>query len=292
MTSSDGSCRSAPLLGNFAVCGAARRGPARLHPLRLLPRGGNQMSPGPPAVLPSLRSGDDTRRSSRRMQAENMHVHLYRDLRISPEQAFRFAAVWHRWLRDRRALGGIRTAALAILNTLPASVPTLDFTHISRLASGSVQHVHVCTYCAGAGAHAELAAHAGHACSHKEGRHRVCDGPVCSSCGAAVDGGEGDAPGLLGEDYRSTCRAAAAMRHLRHLLDAATKVSLSLMSTQWQPGGVMTAQQLTCMARRALRSNGPPIDFMVLCQLAATQERRWELRRWPEVLTKPLPLRM
>lgn len=229
-------------------------------------------------------------------QVENFNVRLYRDLGIAADaaQAEHMAVVWQRWLRDRRALDQVLAVATALLNALPDSlaIPAHHLTHLISLSSHS-------TPPESAGAQWMLHAPADDGmnecheccCGDTACQVGVDGGPeaweVCVVCGVA-EGVSTSRPGLLGLDHRSMAAAAAALRQLRQMQDSMTTVSVALLALWRQPGSLLSAEQLSRVARQGF-TKGPPVDMLSLFQLAASQARHRELLRWPEVLTDPLP---
>lgn len=235
-----------------------------------------------------------------RMQTENMHMRIFRKLKMSPEQCSQMAACWHTWLARRRALNATVDSAQQLLNTLPKTldIPLDHLSHISQIAADPQT---VCTNCArSASATAQLAMHEGHECSGTcsagpadGGRRSERVKRACEVCGAVMDTtevGENEPGGMLGADHGSTCRAAEALRQLWRMLDADASLAVSVMALQRQPGGILGAWQLTLECQTNMEHGNAPIDRLVLCQLAAAQERRQELLRWPAVLVNPLPV--
>eukprot|EP00892_Ulva_mutabilis_P002233 jgi/Ulvmu1/1200/UM108_0028.1 len=232
-------------------------------------------------------------------EIENMHVRVFRKLQLSPEQCARMAACWHTWLKRRRALNAVTEAALDTLASLPKTLTLtpLHLRHISRLAAGPL-----CAACVQqADATGPGHVHGAHACGSHDSvmRHgRLPD--VCEQCGDAVDACsatrdghvEDEEAGMLGADPESTCRAAEALQQLWRMHDADSALAVSVMALQRKPGAMLDLRQQTLECQLAFERGSAPIDRLVLCQLAATQVRRQELRQWPEVLTKPPPMRM
>lgn len=237
------------------------------------------------------------------VQVENAHVKLIRELRLSRSQQADMAACWNAWLKQRTALNHFHTSCHNLLDTLPASlqIPWCHLRHIEQLASGTVTRgaaARLCIACMQKCHGGTGRMHEGCACTCKCCGGTNCGGAVgwagavdaCTGCGGAVVGEEAKRP--LGADVDGMCRAAEALRVLWRMQDSETDVAVTLVALQQQPGPLQDAWQLARVYRTNLEQRGPVFDTLLLCQLAAMQVRRNELRRWPAVLGKPLPERM
>lgn len=244
------------------------------------------------------------------MQMENMHVKLLRELHLGPAQWSGLAACWDEWLAQKRGLNRSAEFALDALDSLPDRLPiTLDhMSHIARLAAAdhprsSHQKASPATPTRPLVVDPHCKMHAGHACCAERAQARPQGSEVCGFApragggdGVNLDGRDVDGLGagalLLGSDPRCVLHAADALRRLWRVQDAETRLQAAVLAHHRQPGGVLEARQLAQECRVNLELGHSAVDWLAMCQIAATRARRRELRRWPAVLGKPLPERI
>lgn len=180
-----------------------------------------------------------------------MHVLVYRMLNLSPEQRVSLAAHWHLWERRRRSLDTPVATARNLLVSLPQFIPLPgEFAQrIFDIADGVLAPLQPPAW----------PQHAQHAPWERES--------VVPLLGAAAD---------------VTAAASEALRVLRYALSAESGIGVEMTGQRLQPGELLGLQQLLRLySVHLLHQQAPQIDFMALCQLAATQLRWEEQRRRP-----------
>lgn len=184
------------------------------------------------------------------MQIENLHIHVYRMLHLSPSQRVALASHWHLWERRRRSLDGPITAAHDHLSSLPQFIPLPEpfARRIFAIADGSIPPPR----------HAQHVQHAQHNPAPWDQQ------PVVPLLGAAAD---------------VTAAAEEVGRLLQYSTATASSIGIEMSAQRWQPGALMGLPQLLRLCSVHLfHRHVPQVDFMALCQLAATQAR-WEESR-------------
>lgn len=188
------------------------------------------------------------------MQIENLHIHVYRMLHLSPSQRDALASHWHLWERRRRSLDGPIAAAHDHLSSLPQFIPLPKpfARRILAIADGSIPPPR----------HAQHTQHAHQ--DHAPWDHQ----PVVPLLGAAAD---------------ITAVAEEVTRLLRFSTATASSFGIEMNTRRWQPGELMGLPQLLRLfSVHLFHRHIPQVDFMALCQLAATQARWEESRRRQE----------
>eukprot|EP00892_Ulva_mutabilis_P009358 jgi/Ulvmu1/6795/UM306_0002.1 len=222
---------------------------------------------------------------------ENMHVRLYRHLRLPPSQKLELAHLFTDWVANRRLLTHRQTDAMLPLSIWSphAGDGPLDFSTVVAACAGGVPAFRLrklpesarvlhrpvagrlVPVLQGAGSRDTAETLPLRRFYAEDGR-LLLDSPaawVMSKEMAAA------APGLVGQCSVATIAAAETLRRLRSVHDLTCNLYQDLQS-QLMPGAALTVQQvMRCMWCPVLHGVGPP-DIVLLCQLAHQQQRRDE----------------
>ena len=184
-----------------------------------------------------------------------MHVRVYRSLQLTAEQRARMSEAWAEWELRRRSLDAPTVSARDCLARLPQFIP---------IPASFAQHV-----------------------------FNIAEGaPVAAAAAeAGADGSRGGEPvpwdreavvPLLGAAADFAAPAAEALRLLWYAQEAEAGVTTRMVARRLQPGHVMSVRQQMRLYSAHLKYRGAPfVDFMALCQLAVTHQRRRSLFHAP-----------
>lgn len=263
-------------------------------------------------------SATTERKHSWLLQADGLHVHVYRQLKLTAKDHASLVAHREAWARGCRTLDKPFHAALDTLATLAQEeiVPAALFAHVHRLSSQG------CTP-QGPALIAELtqtgdrtgSTHVGQgvvdtrtgnaACGVAATAARETAGHASGSCQMLWNAsGQNASPGvtggrtaahLLGASGTETAKAEVAFQGLLEAHDAHGRLRNDTMMRQLCPGRIMPPLKLArvmsahVLVPREQRSQRPcPVDMIQLCNVACGQQWWCNVFAVPEVLLSEL----
>lgn len=242
-----------------------------------------------------------------RLQSEEMHLKLYRQLRLPPRQLQLTAAAAEYWRRRREVLDMDLRLSAAPLGKLPSlqSLPRAAIFSICGLAlpptppaddsdtvKGAYGSLTLREVNAGGDAPTVLQARGVDAvycdldaefdqgicalcgkygCSEEECGRCVCE----CRCGAREAAWQRR---LLGCDPAASAAARAAVRRLRGFQESDSQLFADMQRAVRMPGGLFTADQMVGGLPTALQYAVPFVDWLRVCQTAAGEARADSLR--------------
>ena len=216
-----------------------------------------------------------------RMQVDNMHYQMYKEVRPCQQGRARLASFWMRQERLKRQLDGDMSAARAELAALPSHIPLPHefLSHLNALvATPSSTWLHA----------------AGQQCS----QHSYSSGavwqliPQCNSysevlhlahCHSARETSQISIPAaarFLGQCPEDMVRAERALLGLRYVMEAVKDLEAD-MSNAEMPGVLLEVVKHHRLWTKTFHKKMMLPDMMEVCQLAATQQYRCNLFEAP-----------
>jgi hypothetical protein len=234
------------------------------------------------------------------MQADRIHQELCEQVNPTLRQQACLAGLWNKCELRRRQLDNDMHAACAFLSSLPSHVPLpVDFlSHLDALASEALgsENSHCILQqmqrCSLRNASMELLQRPKNVYSYETNEPHTSHSRFMHRSDAA---GEGDAR-LLGQDSVQFGRNApvrflgqsAGDQETAHIalqeLKNVQHMELDLLATvkaSQMPGVLLGTEQCMKFFAGRFMSHAPFVDFMQLCQIAATQQNRRNLFREP-----------
>lgn len=244
-------------------------------------------------------------------EVDNMHARLFKSLQLQEGQRSTMATFWRQWEQRRRALDETSVAAIETLATVPTKlhIPDLVQAQINVLC-GDKRHASLGSKIAlkggdGLGVPGKAGQQNEIACGGSGGNQGYCataDRLSVQSGGAHGGrfshrlrrnseqrsashgmlqgkepcGDEGDDRVLIGQNGRHTHAAETALKQLLSVHEADKDMYIDCLDVQ-MPSAVLSSAQVIKLWSASLMHEGPPFDFMGLCQMAALQERRIDL---------------
>lgn len=229
---------------------------------------------------------------------DNMHADLFKKLQLQDGQRSAMANFWQQWETRRRVLDETTSSAMEQLDSVPVTlhIPDCVQTEIHVLCGykkralaasetvrlGAVQP-------GGAPAEAGLLAPSCGAGVKEVGAHRLNAyqrGGQMPSCGV-LEGEEAygidasmrhkheelDVGVLVGQSGVHTDAARTALKLLVSVHDADKEMYIDSLDAQ-MPAAILSAAQVMQLSSTNLMHDGAPFDFLSLCKMAASQERR------------------
>eukprot|EP00892_Ulva_mutabilis_P000106 jgi/Ulvmu1/10096/UM006_0043.1 len=219
-------------------------------------------------------------------QVETMHVHLYRQLQVTPDQLARLAGHWTAWRGFTSALDAKLSASLRLFSNVSCAedLPRAFVTHITGLASGTSSLRDPRLGPKGVpGAAAALC----ELCGLPRAKHTAqCENDADDSTRPPQRNG---VLRLLGCSAAATAAAVKGLRGLVSMHESHGRVIGHIKEYQLQPGVLLDALQLARIYGAHVLSGTAPADMLQLCQLADPQQR-WS-RAWARLTILVTPAR-